>query len=469
VIDTRRYAFAVAAGRSEYSNDVVRNLWSLCSVLRDDGVTYHEYLEELSYLIFLKLGKELTVEFKIPAEYRWDRLSKLKGSELLGRYKAALGALGNADDPQLRSIFSGSATRIKSGGALEKLLDGLSSVSWYDTGRHVIGDIYEGLIEKNATESRYGAGQYFTPRGLVEAMVTVSAPTPSDVVYDPAAGTAGFLISAGLHSSGRKQPKLLGGELVDSVHRMAIMNLVLHGLEGTITSGDSLSLNPASLKASLVLSNPPFGVRGGVTPDQQHLLPFPTNNKQLAFLQHACASLVTGGRAAIVVPDNVLFEGGIAQQIRASLLAVMNVHTILRLPPGIFYATGVKTSVLFIANTRPTDATWVYDQRAIGSSFSRKRRIEVSDFGDFIASYGDDPLGESHRQPHDHFMRIELADIRANGYRLDVDAPPSGASRSEKDDDPRATASLMLAELREALAAAENVSQILEESTFRDK
>ncbi|MFD4643139.1 N-6 DNA methylase [Lentzea sp. NPDC058436] len=448
----------------ETTTDAVRRLWALCNVLRDDGITYHEYLGELTYLLFLKLANELDIERDVPSQFRWDALRSQPESVILERYQDALRALGVSSNPKLARIFEDSRTAIRSGHSLRRLIEGIASIDWYRGGQNGIGDIYEGLIEKNATESRYGAGQYFTPRALVEALVSVSRPQGSDVIYDPAVGTAGFLVAAGLQSAGRSrhEPKLVGQELVRDVQRMALMNLQLHGLEGDIRVGDTLSANPADVGASLCITNPPFGVKGGLTSQQMDLLDFPTSNKQLAFIQHVYKSLIPNGRAVVVVPDNVLFESGVAAALRTHLLDNFDLHTILRLPAGIFYATGVRTSVLFFARTGPSQSTWVYDLRNGVAGFTKRRQLNHSDLVDFTDAYGADPLGRASRNENDRFRMLSRADLRDSGDRLDFDAmlqrstSPTGT--------PTEMSEMIVQELQQALASAQDLARLLRES-----
>lgn len=452
----------------ENVSDVVRKLWGLCGALRDDGISYHEYLGELSSLLFLKLANEMGLEGALDDRLSWRRLSRSQDDEgLLERYEQALNVAASSNDIRLRSIFEGVETRVRSAHALRRLIDGISDISWY-RGTGAMGDIYEGLIEKNATESRYGAGQYFTPRALVDAMVRVTAPGPTDVVYDPAAGTAGFLVAAAAASSnsGLGQPALQGQELVRSVQRMALMNVFLHGYSADIRYGDTLSVDSRNMGATVCLSNPPFGVRGALAPAQRALLPFPTSNKQLAFLQHIYLSLVPGGRAAVVLPDNALFESGVAANVRRQLLDEYNVHTVLRLPAGIFYATGVRTSVVFFAKTRSTREVWTYDLRAANSSFSRRRQLQHSDLKDFERAFGKDPLGEDSRSPSQHFYVTQREDLSDLGDTLDIPVPNGGAIKEQASTE--AMIDLLIDELQTALTAARDIARLIGVASPRD-
>lgn len=402
--------------------DVTRRLWALCGVLRDDGITYHEYLNELTYLLFLKLAKELGVEKAIPNEAGWEKLSTASETEKLNAYRKSLKLLGEARNETVRDIFAGAKTAISSPTSLDQLVQAIDDIDWYRARQNGIGDVYEGLIEKNAQESRYGAGQYFTPRAVVEAIVQACQPTPNDSVYDPAAGTGGFLIAAGLHARDEngRTPQLSGVELVADVRKLGLMNLILHDLQGEVTLGDALHQKPQGQGFSLCLTNPPFGVKGSLTREQNDLLDFPTGNKQLAFLQHAYKNLAKNGRAAIVVPDNVLFEEGVATSIRTKLVHDFRLHTVLRLPTGIFYASGVRTSVLFFCADGTTSETWFYDLREGQASFGKRRQFTSEDLHGFVKCYGPDAMGRSERKENDRFRSMSVSDLAANNYRLDV-------------------------------------------------
>ncbi|WP_433279542.1 N-6 DNA methylase [Pseudonocardia xinjiangensis] len=439
---------------------LVRRLWSLCNVLRDDGISYQDYLSELTYLLFLKLADEQGTEFELPEQYRWSNLRVIADHQLATFYQESLQRLAGSESPIIADIFANAKTNIRSGHSLSRLIRAIESLDWYGATENGMGDVYEGLIEKNAQESRYGAGQYFTPRPLVEALVRVTDPKPSDDVYDPAAGTAGFLVAAGQHAAllHRRPPQLVGNELVPDVRRMALMNLHLHQLKAEIHLGDTFSVAPERAQHSICLTNPPFGVKGGLSADQTRLLDFPTNNKQLAFLQHIYKSLKVGGRAAVVVPENVLFEGGAGALVRTHLLNHFNLHTILRLPTGIFYATGVKTAVLFFARTTSTASTWVYDLRSNGETFTKRRQLERAHLQGFVAAYGSDPLGEARRTRSAGFQEFSREEIRAGEDRLDFEV---GQGDVGPIDSPVARLELITKELEGAVEAAREMRALL--------
>ncbi|UIZ14415.1 HsdM family class I SAM-dependent methyltransferase [Streptomyces sp. R527F] len=377
----------------------------------------------------MKLAAELGMEERLPANCRWEVLRKASADEVADIYKSILEHLGSSQDETVATIYGDAETRLTSSVALRQLINGIDEIDWYRARQNGLGDVYEGLIEKNAQESRYGTGQYFTPRAVVDALVQAIDPTSSDTVYDPAAGTGGFLVAAGLHTQGRgdQQPRLHGAELVHDVQRMGLMNLLLHDLQGEIELGDSLSQDPNALQVSVCLTNPPFGVKGNLSAAQSQYMDYPTSNKQLGFFQHIYKSLSEGGRAAVVVPDNVLFEAGVASAIRTHLLDNYRLHTILRLPTGIFYATGIRTSVLFFCADGPTRLTWIYDLRSSASSFTKRKPLSISDLGDFLQCYGSDPLGRAQREETDRFKCVSREDLRAVDDRLDL----AGTARTQ--------------------------------------
>ncbi|MFD5512699.1 N-6 DNA methylase [Streptomyces sp. NPDC127051] len=447
------------------TSDVTRRLWALCGVLRNEGVTYHEYLNELTYLLFLKLAHELDMEDRIAPGCRWGDLSSNESNDLLSHYVRMLEDLASSSDSVVSTIFAESRTGISSNESLKQLIQGIDDIDWYRARQNGIGDVYEGLIEKNAQESRYGAGQYFTPRPVVEAIVQVTAPSSNDTVYDPAAGTGGFLVAAGLGPLAKESgpPRLVGVELVRDVQRMALMNLVLHNLDGNLILGDALHQDVNESGYSVCLTNPPFGAKGALTAEQNERLQFPTSNKQLAFLQHVYLNLASGGRAAIVVPDNVLFEGGVAAAVRTTLIDNYRLHTILSLPTGIFYATGVKTSVLFFCADGPTEHTWFYDLRSGQASFGKRRQLLSSDLEGFVREYGSDPFGRSPRTENERFKRLSRAELSARADRLDF----TGGERPESLSDASSLGSLLgttrrlREELDSALAGVSEIEKIL--------
>jgi type I restriction enzyme M protein len=404
---------------SNVTHDIVQKLWNLCNVLKDDGVTYHQYVTELTYLLFLKMAKETGTEDQLPKNYRWDDLEKKAAPERLEHYKLTLIHLGSHGSLLVKQIFSNASSFIKKPTTLSTLVAEIDQLDWYSAQQEGLGDLYEGLLEKNANEKRSGAGQYFTPRRLIDCMVALMQPGLDDLIQDPAAGTGGFLIAANHYIRKHSKPDswteaqqrkytrntFYGMEHVQDTHRLALMNLMLHGLKsdpqaGGIHYGDTLSPEGEALpEATLILTNPPFGTKkGGGLPTRTDFT-FPTSNKQFCFLQHIYRSLKPGGRAAVVLPDNVLFEGNVGKQIRTDLMDKCNLHTILRLPTGIFYSQGVKTNVLFFTRGEKdkgnTKEVWVYDLRANMPQFGKRTTLTQEHFVEFEAAFGKDPLGSA--------------------------------------------------------------------------
>lgn len=406
---------------SAVTHDIVAKLWNLCNVLKDDGVTYHQYVTELTYLLFLKMAKETGTEGQIPEGHRWDDLASLAAPDRLLAYRKTLVELGSQGSPLVQEIFANASSFIKKPATLSILVTEIDKLDWYSARHEGLGDLYEGLLEKNANEKKSGAGQYFTPRPLIESMVEVMKPSLDDIIQDPAAGTGGFLIAANnyilAHSDSdhwteaqqrkHRRNTFYGMEFVQDTHRLALMNLLLHGIESDsdaagIRYGDTLGDDGKRLsdehKATLILTNPPYGTKkGGGVPSRDDFT-HRTSNKQFAFLQHIYRGLQPGGRAAVVLPDNVLFESNIGRDIRVDLMEKCNLHTILRLPTGIFYAPGVKTNVLFFtcgtSDTGNTSEVWIYDLRANMPQFGKRTMLTRDHFRAFEDAFGDDPLGD---------------------------------------------------------------------------
>lgn len=410
------------------TNEIVAKLWNLCNVLRDDGITYQDYVTELASLLFIKMCDELDDKRDLlPEGKRWQDLKNKNGLDQLQFYRRMLVDLGEDDHSIVRAIFANINTHIDKPKHLQELIAGMDKLDWYGSSREDFGDMYEGLLEKNAGEIKSGAGQYFTPRPLIDTMTRLIQPQAGEVIQDPAAGTAGFLISADrfikqqtddleelspTQAEFQQRQAFQGIELVSGTRRLALMNCLLHDIEGKknsegpITLGNTLSGDGEALAAAdVILTNPPFGsAKGaGVSREFTH----PTQNKQLAFMQHIYTNLKPGGRAAVVIPDNVLFESGAGTRIRQDLMDKCNLHTILRLPTGIFYAQGVKTNVLFFQKGTPenlnqdkgcTKETWVFDMRTNMNTFGKRRPLTEKHFDAFITAYGEDKNGQSERQ-----------------------------------------------------------------------
>jgi type I restriction enzyme M protein len=471
------------------TQDIVARLWGLCHVLRDDGITYHQYVTELTFLLFLKMLKEIGNEGPIPEGYRWGDLERRDGVEQLAFYRATLAHLGNEGSGRVKDIFLNASTSIRQAKHLNKLVNDIDALDWYDAKQEGLGDLYEGLLQRNAEEKKSGAGQYFTPRPLIDCMVECVKPQPGERVQDPALGTGGFLIAADRYIKDRtdnlfslperrqdfqRREAFYGMELVPDAHRLALMNAMLHGIEGDLGLGDTLSPDGAALHpADVILTNPPFGTKKGGGQPTRDDFTHRTSNKQLSFLQHIYRGLVPGGRAAVVLPDNVLFEEGIGSDIRRDLMDKCRLHTLLRLPTGIFYAQGVKTNVLFFTKGTTTDRgntreVWLYDLRANMPSFGKRTPLTRSHFAPFEDAFGKDPNGYSSRQDEGeagHFRRFTREFIAARGDNLDIAwLRDESASNIDGLSEPGEIASRVIERLRNAMAEMEALAAVLEES-----
>ncbi|UWQ20123.1 type I restriction-modification system subunit M [Jannaschia sp. W003] len=484
------------------TQNIVAKLWKLCDVLRDDGVTYSEYVTELTYLLFLKMMEETGQEHRLPPEYRWADLANREGLEQLTHYKQLLTSLGNPlekdqhgepkppKDPLVLAIFTDAQTRLRKPANLKSLTTSIDGLDWFDAREEGLGDLYEGLLQKNAEDKKSGAGQYFTPRPLIDCIVRLAKPQLGERIQDPAAGTGGFVVAAhrkifeenneffglddGVATRQIRDCYTLA-ELVPDTHRLCLMNLMLHGIEGDAKSLDTMTGEGASLpKADLVLSNPPFGTKkGGGRPQREDFSTTAgTSNKQLAFVEHIIRALKRGGRAAVVVPDNVLFEDGTGKALRRMLMDWCDLHTILRLPTGIFYAQGVKTNIIFFTRRADgeqkggTEATWVYDMRAGAPSYGKTRPLRAEDFAAFEAAFGDDPRGQAERQDEGEegrFRRFTREDIAARGDSLDISWLRDGEEEAEDGlIDPDDITAAILGHLREATREIEALVEELE-------
>ena len=422
------------------TQEIVSKLWNLCNVLRDDGITYHQYVTELTYILFLKMAKETGAESQIPETYRWDNLASKSGIELKKFYKKLLTHLGEECTGRVREIYQGSSTNIDEPKNLEKIITTIDGLDWFSAREEGLGNLYEGLLEKNANEKKSGAGQYFTPRVLIDVMTKLVKPQPGERCNDPACGTFGFMISASQYVRSQtddffdldadtakfeREEAFTGCELVHDTHRLALMNAMLHDIEGKITLGDTLSNAGMGMKDyDVVLTNPPFGTKKGGERATRDDFTFPTSNKQLNFLQHIYRSLKANGkaRAAVVLPDNVLFADGDGERIRLDLMDKCNLHTILRLPTGIFYAQGVKTNVLFFTcgktDKHNTKEVWIYDLRNDMPSFGKTNPLKSEHFDDFVKCYADGDLSKrketySEENPNGRWRKFTIEDILA--------------------------------------------------------
>lgn len=449
------------------NNDIVQKLWNLCDVLRDDGINYSDYVTELVLLLFIKMVHENTEagtlkKHTLPEGCRWQDINEKSGINLLNDYKRILLSLstgkdvdGNLvhEDPLISAIYADAQTRLREPRHLEQMIKTLDQIDWFSAQKDGLGDLYEGLLEKNASETKSGAGQYFTPRALINSMVRCIKPQVGETIQDPAAGTAGFLVAADQYmreqtddyfdltsqeSAFQKNKAFVGVELVPNTRRLALMNCLLHGMEGddegVVHLGNALGDAGKALKsADIILANPPFGTsKGGEASNTRDDLTYKTSNKQLAFLQHIYRNLKPGGRAAVVLPDNVLFEAGVGTDVRRDLMNKCNLHTILRLPTGIFYAQGVKTNVLFFTKGSAkdkhqqencTENVWVYDLRSNMPSFGKRTPFGDSYLASFEVVYGGSADGTSPRSEGEYsFGAEEIAvDKEASAENKNVD------------------------------------------------
>lgn len=421
------------------TQEIVSKLWNLCNVLRDDGITYHQYVTELTYILFLKMAKETGAEDKLPEGYKWDDLKEKSGIELKKFYKELLNYLGEETTGIVQQIYQGSATNIEEPKNLEKIIATIDGLDWYSAKEEGLGNLYEGLLEKNASEKKSGAGQYFTPRVLIDVMVKLTDPKVGEKCNDPAAGTFGFMIAADHYlkektddyfdldtdlAEFQRTEAFTGCELVHETHRLALMNAMLHDIESNILLGDTLTNVGKQMKdLDVVLSNPPFGTKKGGERATRDDLTFMTSNKQLNFLQHIYRSLKADGKArsAVVLPDNVLFQDGDGTKIREDLMDKCNLHTILRLPTGIFYAQGVKTNVLFFTREKEekdsTKEVWFYDLRTNMKNFNKSNPLKESHFDEFVKAYTAENREAIEDERWNKFTRDE---IREKGDTLDL-------------------------------------------------
>jgi type I restriction enzyme M protein len=430
----------------------VNRLWRLCALLRKDGVTYQQYVTELTYLLFLKMASEQKDESRIPAEYRWGALKRASETELLTTYKRALVDLGDGTkvkDRAVVAIFQNAATVVREPANLRKLIDAIDSLHWFSEERDAFGDAYEGLLQKMAEETKRGAGQYFTPRVLIDVIVRLMQPQPGEVIQDPAAGTGGFLIAADQYMRertddyfdlGKKdqdfqlEHALRGIENVGDTFRLLLMNLFLHKIQTRhLDFADTLSPIGAGASyknADLILTNPPFGPAGGPPTRDDLTVTDRVSTYQFPFVEHCIRALRLGGRAAVIVPDNVLFDEGKGRELMRMLMNRCDLHTILRLPTGIFYAQGVKTNVLFFTRATEeaplkdaTEAVWIYDLRSGAPAYGKTNPLRETDFGDFVRAFGDDPNGGGKRKDEGEagrFRRYTREEIAEGGDNLDI-------------------------------------------------
>jgi len=456
---------------------VVQKIWNLCHILRGDGVSYHQYVSELTYLLFLKIAEENGTEGVLPSNCRWGDLVGSPDNDLLGFYQEMLTHLGtSAESEIIRSIYAFPTTVFSHAVNLRAVISGIAKINWHDVEHDRFGQIYEGLVEKSAQDVRSGAGQYFTPRALVTSIVEVMKPKIGEMIQDPATGSGGFLIASDRYirdNSTREEydarpPHYQGVEIEKNTRRMCLMNVFLNGLDAKVVYGDALTDDATQLDlADLILANPPFGSKAGSRRPARADLPFPTANKQLAFLQHIYLGLNGHGRAAVVLPDNVLFEDGIARLVRADLMKRCNLHTIMRLPRGIFSSAGVKTNVLFFSKEKnlETREIWFYDLRTNMGAFGKTSPLKRGHFEDFIRCFGADPYGRSPRTQHGDGVRFRCYS-RQEVFERDDNLDISWLREEGNEENltaPEDVAAAILSALRAATIEIEAVAEELSE------
>lgn len=469
------------------NENIVQKIWNLCHILRGDGISYHQYVSELTYLLFLKIAEENGVERLLPSGNRWKDLLSHPKDGLLGFYQEMLTHLGtSAESETIQAIYAFPTTVFSHDENLHAVVDGIAKIDWNDLSSDRFGHIYEGLIEKSSQDVRSGAGQYFTPRALVNSMVRAMKPKLGEIIQDPAVGSGGFLIAADqfIHSENTKQayaktpPKYQCVEIEKNTRRICLMNTFLNGLDAEVIYGDALTDDANGLQpADLILANPPFGSKAGSRRSLRADLPYHNANKQLVFLQHIYLGLKPGGRAAVVLPDNVLFDDGVGRLVRRELMDKCDLHTVLRLPTGIFTSAGVKTNVLFFSrgskkkdNTR---SVWFYDLRTNMPVFGKTTPLLDEHFAEFESCFGNDPHGKSTREDQGEtgrfrcFSRQEIAD-REDGLAISWLRDESGDAQDAAET-PEEIAALILSHLQAAMNEIEAVvGELIEPSEVNE-
>jgi type I restriction enzyme M protein len=464
-------------------NDIVNRLWGFCHTLRHDGIDYGDYIEQITYLLFLKMAEERSVA--LPAETNWDSLRQRSGIDLIDHYSDLLRKLGR-ETGLLGDIFSGSQSRFTNPVNLKKLVTLIDETHWTDLGVDVKAEAFEGLLEKAASEGKKGAGQYFTPRLLIDAIVRCTKPDPRPgrefSIGDPACGTGGFLVGAyewliaetgGAMSRDLarrvRKDTYFGQDLVARPRRLALMNLYLHGLEPIIMLGDTIYDPPGSQRFDVILTNPPFGTRGANQAPNRDDFTVETSNKQLNFLQHVLTVLKPGGRAAVVIPDNCLFADQ-AGEVFEILTQDCDLHTVLRLPRGTFtpYSPGTKTNVAFFTKGQSSKRVWIYDARSGVPSITKKERpLTSAHFAEFERCFGSDPFGRGDRSADestdDRWRSFDISEVAAHDFKLH-DLRWLRDDVSDDDDevlDPEEILAAAVTELEEATADLTRVLEFL--------
>lgn len=433
---------------------LAKKVWVLATVLAGQGIGFTDYITQLTYLLFLKMDQEkvktFEIESSIPAGCRWEDLTELDGMELLKKYEQILKELSSQDN-LIGTIYTKAQNKIDKPVYLRQVISLIDQENWLVMDGDVKGAIYESILERNGQDKKSGAGEYFTPRPLINAMVDCLKPKIGETVCDPACGTGGFLLAAYDYMKPQSENKseldflknkaLHGSDITPLVVTLASMNLYLHGVgtdRSPIVCEDSLEKEPQTL-VDVVLANPPFGTRASGSVDiSRDDFYVETRNNQLNFLQHIMLSLKRGGRAAVVLPDNVLFEANAGETIRKRLLSDFNLHTVLRLPSGIFYAQGVKANVLFFTKGTPTKEIWFYDYRTNVKHTLVTNKLERSHLDDFVKCYHADNLSDrqetynAETNPQGRWRKYSVEEITArNNTSLDISWLHQGETEEE--------------------------------------
>lgn len=453
------------------------------------GVSYQNYVTELTYLLFLKMLEETGHEERLPEGYCWADLSNREGLDQLEFYRRLLIDLGDTKkttDPTVLAIFTDAQTSLRKPRDLKALTTALDQLDWFSAKEDGLGNLYEGLLEKTTSEKKSKAGQYFTPRPLIDCIVRLVKPQAGETIQDPAAGTGGFLVAADAFVKAatddlfllkeaqayfQRNAAYIGAELVPDTHRLCLMNLMLHGIHSPVECIDTLSSDGEGLgKANLILTNPPFNKMPGAVNRSDFSITAGEREGPIPFAEHVIRALKPGGRAAVVLPDNFLFSDGVGLRTRQYLMELCDLHTILRLPTGIFYAGGVKTNVLFFTRGKSdkanTKAVWIYDLRANMPAFGKTRPLTVADFTTFEQAYGDDPLGKAKRideGEEGRFRCFTRDQLKERGDNLDISwLRDEAGDAEERLTEPEDIAAAIMGHLRAALEEVETLTEELE-------
>ena len=419
--------------------DIVNKLWGMCHAMRHDGIDYGDYIEQLTYLLFLKMASEKDIEIKKGCD--WETLKSKSGTDLIDHYSECMRKL-REEKGLLGDIFTQAMPRFNNPVNMKKVINMIDEDEWSAMDIDVKGQAFEGLLERAASEGKKGAGQYFTPRILIQSIVHIMKPDPRETldfkIFDPACGTGGFLVCSfewlmdtTKGALDRKDSKRIkaqtyyGQELVPRPRRLALMNIYLHSIEPKIYLGDTIYETDRGERYNCILTNPPFGTKGANQAPDRDDFTIETSNKQLNFVQHVMQVLKRGGRAAMVLPDNVLFEDK-AGDVFEILMQDCNLHTILRLPRGTFtpYSQGVKANVIFFQKGLPTENVWIYDARSNVPGITKKDRpLSRKHFEEFEKAYGKEPNGKSKRTDEGiegRFRKFNIKEIKERDYKLDI-------------------------------------------------